>query len=184
MDGPTGRTHQTQKPRRAIANAMRWIVRHLALADRLSLVFTFRVRASTTSTPGPHTMKLLLRRSERPSSVLGKPIYILEARAEFSPDELERIRKFKFGKISLYNRKGPVDFDGLPQGALGVGMAVFHHATNTTVSVNDLISGKRIESKHVTEIMTIEREIKEAAVTFGATLRAASGYGGEDVINL
>jgi len=128
-------------------------------------------------------MKLLLRRSER-ASAFGKPVYILEARAEFSPDELERIRKFKFGKIMLYSRKGPVDFDTLPQGALGVGAALFHHATNTTVSVNDLVSGKRIESKIVTEIMTIEQEIRQAAVTFSATLRAASAYGGEDVINL
>jgi hypothetical protein len=52
------------------------------------------------------------------------------------------------------------------------------------VSVNDLVKGKRIESKIVLEIMTIEQEIKDAATKFGATLRAASGYGGEDVIHL
>lgn len=126
-------------------------------------------------------MKLLLRRSER-QSTFGKPIYVLEVRAELSPEELGWIDKFKFGTSLLYSRKGKPNFDPYTIGVSGVGALLLHYATDMTVSVNDLRHGKRIECKEIMEMLAAEEQIREAAKNFGSVLKAASQFGGEEVI--
>mgnify|MGYP001553457280 CR=1 FL=1 len=124
-------------------------------------------------------MKLLLRRSER-QSTFGKPIYVLEVRAELSSEEISWIDKFKFGPSLLYSRKGKPNVDATT--VSGMGALLLHHATDMTVSVNDLRQGKRIECKDIMEMLAAEEQIKEAAKNFGSVLRAASQFGGEEVI--
>lgn len=124
-------------------------------------------------------MKLLLRRSERPSA-FGKPIYILDVRAELSDEERGWIDKYKFGNTLLYAKKQMPTVD--PKTLAGLGTILLHHALNITVSVNDLRDGKRIECKDILEMLAGEEQIKEAAQTFGSVLRAASQFGGEEVI--
>ncbi len=124
-------------------------------------------------------MKLLLRRSER-SSALGKLIFVLDVRAELSPEELAWIDKYKFGNTCLYVKKPLPDVDH--KTLAGLGTILLHHALNITVSVNDLKNGKRIECKDIMEMLAAEVQIKEAAQTFGNVLRAASQFGGEEVI--
>src|SRR5208337_5617012 len=123
--------------------------------------------------------KLLLRRSER-SSVLGKSIYVLEIRAELSEEERGWITKYKFGPSLLYSKKGKPNADTTT--FAGIGAALLHYAMDLTVSVNDLMNGKRIECKDIMEMLAAESQIKEAAQTFGNVLRAASQFGGEEVI--
>lgn len=126
-------------------------------------------------------MRLLLRRSER-ASVLGKIIYILDIRAELSGEEKGWIDKYKFGNSLLYSKKGKLSVDiNTPS---GVGATLLHHAMDMTVSVNDLLHGKRIECKDIMEMLGAEEQIKEAAQMFGNVLRAASQFGGEEVIEL
>ena len=55
---------------------------------------------------------------------------------------------------------------------------------NISVSVNDLVQGKRIECKSILEMLAVEDQIKEAALTFKQVLNAASHFGGEEVIAL
>ena len=124
-------------------------------------------------------MKLILRRSER-SSAFGKPIYILDVRAELSAEESGWIDKFKFGQSLLYSRKGKPNVDTTT--AAGVGALLLHYATDLTVSVNDLRNGKRIECKDIMEMLAAEAQIREAAQNFGQVLKAASQFGGEEVI--
>lgn len=124
-------------------------------------------------------MKLLLRRSER-ASTFGKPIYVLDVRAELSPEEIGWIDKFKFGPSFLYTRKGKPNVD--TSTVSGMGALLLHYATDMTVSVNDLRQGKRIECKDIMEMLAAEEQIKEAAKNFGSVLRAASQFGGEEVI--
>jgi len=126
-------------------------------------------------------MKLLLRRSER-SSVLGNPIYILEVRADLSQEERGWITKYKFGSVSLYSKRPQDFFDPKNASVAGVGLAILHHALNITVTVTDLVHGKRIECKNILEMLTAEEQIKEAARTFGNVLRAASQFDGEEVV--
>ena len=127
-------------------------------------------------------MKLLLSRSERSSSVLGNPIYILNVRADLTDEEKGWITKFKFGKSMLYSRKGKPNFDAATTTATGVGAILLHYATDMTVSVNDLVNGKRIECKDIMEMLAAEAQIKEAAQNFGSVLKAAAQFGGEEVV--
>jgi hypothetical protein len=126
-------------------------------------------------------MKLLLRRSER-QSTFGKPIYVLEVRAEISDEERGWIAKYKFGPSLLYSRKGKPNVDAST--ISGIGALMLHHALDLTVSVTDLVNGKRVECKDIMEMLAAEAQIKEAAATFGNVLKAASQFGGEEVIAL
>ena len=126
-------------------------------------------------------MKLLLRRSER-STVLGKPVYVLEMRAELSAEEKGRIDKYKFGPSLLYSKKGKPNANA--DTLAGVGQILLHYAMDLTVSVNDLVNGKKIECKDIMEMLAVEAQIREAAQNFANVLRAASQFGGEEVIAL
>ncbi len=126
-------------------------------------------------------MKLLLRRSER-TSVLGKPVYVLEMRAQLSDEEKGWIQKYKFGPSFLYSKKGKPNADG--NTLAGMGQILLHYAMDLTVSVNDLVHGKKIECKDIMEMLAVEQQIREAAQNFANVLRAASQFGGEEVIAL
>ena len=123
-------------------------------------------------------MKLLLRRDQR-SGLLGKMIFSLEVRAEISDDERTRIGKYKLGKELLYVRNTEMPPG---EGWSGLGKALMFHAMNLTVSVNDLVGGKKIECKDILEMLAAEQQIKDAAVNFGRILEAASHFGGEQII--
>lgn len=126
-------------------------------------------------------MKLLLRRSER-TSVLGKPVYVLEMRAQLSDEEMGWIQKYKFGPSILYTKKGKPTGDNTTWA--GIGQNLLHYAMDLTVSVNDLVHGKKIECKDIMEMLAAEAQIREAAQNFGNVLKAASQFGGEEVIEL
>ncbi|MBS1985525.1 MAG: hypothetical protein JST16_15270 [Bdellovibrionales bacterium] len=128
-------------------------------------------------------MKLLLRRGER-STTFGNPVYILEVRADLSSEERAGIDKYKFGKSLLYSRKGKPDIDPRTASAGQFGALLLHYATDMTVSVNDLVHGKRIECKDIMEMLAAEAQLREAATNFASVLRAASQFGGEEVVEL
>ncbi len=126
-------------------------------------------------------MDLLIRRSER-TGAFGGAIYVLEVRAGMSEQEMAWIQKYKFGPSILYSKK---DRPAVDTGTVtGVGMLLLHHALNLTVSVNDLVHGKRIECKDIVELLAAEEQIREAAKVFGSVLKAASQFGGEEVIHI
>ena len=128
-------------------------------------------------------MKLLLRRDQRPAAIMGSPTFTLDVRAEITPEERGAIDKYKLGKTLLYVRNSNVP-DVSQGGFSALAAAVKFRLTNLTISVNDLMSGKRIECKDITEMLGAEDQIREAAQTFKAILHAAIGFGGEEVVAL
>ena len=126
-------------------------------------------------------MKLLIRRDQR-SGMLGKVIFQLDVRAELSEEERRNIDKYKLGKEILYSRDEAPNVD--PQTLKGLGKLLLASALNITVSVNDLVNGKRIEAKDILEMLSAEEQIREAARNFNAVLQAASHFGGEEVVEL
>ncbi len=114
--------------------------------------------------------------------MLGKLIFILDVRAELSDEEKAWITKYRMGALQLYSKKPKPDFDPATIGVTGVGLLLLHHAMNISVTVNDLMNGKRIECKDIIEMLAAEDQVKEAAKAFGAVLRSASQFDGEEVI--
>lgn len=125
-------------------------------------------------------MKLLLRRDQR-SGLLGKMIFTLEVRAALSDEERHAITKYKLGDTVLYEKNTVVDPGS---GLLGLASRVAFRAMNMSVSVKDLVQGKKLECKDIVEMLAVEDQVKEAGKTFNAVLNAARQFGGEEVIDL
>jgi hypothetical protein len=127
-------------------------------------------------------MKLLLRRDQRSGMMgMGAPIFMLDVRADLTSDEKKDVTTYKLGKTVLYSRGEMVDPG---KGLLGLASRVAFKAMNISVTVDDLAGGKRIECKDIVEMLAVEEQIKEAAVTFKSVLHAASRFGGEEVVQL
>ena len=125
-------------------------------------------------------MRLLLRRDQR-STMMGNISFILEVRADITPEERANISKYKLGSAILYTKSELVDRGS---GLLGLASRLAFKAMNISVSVNDLAGGKRIECKDILEMLAVEGQIREAAITFKQVLDAAAYFGGEEVIEI
>lgn len=125
-------------------------------------------------------MNLLLRRDQR-SSLMGGIVFQLDVRAELSAEERTSIQRYKLGRTILYS-KGELADRG--SGLLGLASRAAFHAINISISVDDLVDGKRIECKDIVEMLAVEEQIKEAATTFKQVLNAALHFGGEEAIAL
>lgn len=124
-------------------------------------------------------MKLLLRRGEK-SGLMGGLTFLLDVRAELSDEEKTNIKKFKLGDTMLYERTKLADPGA---GLLGLASRLALKMMNLTIAVKDLVDGKRVECKDIVEMLAVEEQIKEACQTFQAVLKAASRFGGEEVID-
>ncbi len=123
-------------------------------------------------------MYLRVRRDQR-SSLLGKVIFQLDVKAELEQSEAEALSRYKFGDAILYSKFEMADGGS---GLLGVASRLAFKAANISVTVDDLVRGKRIECKDIVEMLAVEEQIKEAAKTFKNVLSAAAHFGGEEAI--
>lgn len=125
-------------------------------------------------------MKLLLRRNQR-QGMLGKVTFTLEVRADLADEERAAIDTYRLGDTVLYERNTLVDPGS---GLLGLASRMAFRAMNMSVSVNDLVHGKKLECKDIVEMLAVEEQLREAAKTFSAVLHAARRFGGEEAIDL
>jgi hypothetical protein len=127
-------------------------------------------------------MKLLLRRDQQTTGLIRSTItFAITVRAQLSPDERGNIQKYKLGDSLLYSRGELVDKGS---GLLGLASRAAFHMMNISVTVYDLMNGKRIECKDIMEMLGVQEQIKEAAANFKALLDAAAHFGGEEVLEL
>jgi len=112
---------------------------------------------------------------------MGKPIFQLDVRAELNDEEKKHVQHYRLGETLLYSQ-GEMTDPG--KGLLGLASRLAFHAINISVTVNDLVNGKRIECKNIVEMLAVEEQIKDAAVTFKQVLNAATHFGGEEAIAL
>ena len=125
-------------------------------------------------------MELLLRRDQKVGMLgMGSVIFALEVRARLTSAEQQNITRYKLGKTILYTKNEIIDPG---KGLLGLASRLAFKAMNISVSVDDLTGGKRIECKDIIEMLAVEGQIKEAAVTFKDVLEAAAHFGGEEVL--
>lgn len=125
-------------------------------------------------------MKLLLMRDQRSALIGSRPVFTLVVRADLDPAERSAIDKYKLADTELYASHEISGGSGL----LGLASRVAYRAMSITVTVKDLVNGKKIECKDIVEMLAVEEQIKEAARTFAQVLAAASQFGGEEVVEL
>jgi len=125
-------------------------------------------------------MKLLLRRDQR-AGFTGGITFSLDVRADLSDEERRNIAKYKLGKTVLYSKQELADRGS---GLLGIASRLAFKAMNISISVDDLVGGKKVDCKDIVEMLAVEDQIKEAGTTFKFVLNAASSFGGEEVVAL
>ncbi len=125
-------------------------------------------------------MQLLLRRTQHPA-FFGPPTFTLDVRAEITDADRMNIARYHLGKTLLFSRKQFVEHESWWARLL---YAVFFRATNLTITVDDLADGKRIQCKDILEMLAMEKAVRKATQTFGLVLRAATYFGGEEVLPL
>ena len=123
-------------------------------------------------------MKLLIRRNQR-QSLTGQPIFVVDVRAQISEEEQAHINKYRLNNTVLYSKNS---FEEHGNFFALLFRALIFRATNLSISIKDLVKGKRIECKDIIEMIETEKQIMEAAQVFGNVLRAASEFGGDEVV--
>ena len=117
-------------------------------------------------------MKLVLQKNQR--SGLTKPVYILEAKAELTDEELNNVKKYKVGKVFLYTN--------LIDRGSGLAGLISRKLTGIEITVNDLVKGKKIEVKDFFQMIDMEEQIKDASKNLKIVLDAMAGFGGDEII--
>ena len=125
-------------------------------------------------------MKLLLTRDQRSALIGSRPVFTLVVRADLDPTDRSAIDKYKLADTEL---DASHEISG-GSGLLGLASRFAYKAMSITVTVKDLVNGKKIECKDIVEMLAVEEQIKEAARTFAQVLAAASQFGGEEVVEL
>ncbi len=126
-------------------------------------------------------MKLILKRSQKSGMMTSKMTFMLNAQVQLTDDEKGALKKYKLGKEVVYSK---VKLD-IPIGGLaGVAARLAEKAMNITVTVDDLVNGKHLECKEITEMLAVEEQLLEASQVLKKILEAASHFEGEEVIEI
>lgn len=140
-------------------------------------------------------MQLKLKRSQRSGGMLGgKVVYMLDARAELTPEEKALVTKHSLGKLAIYDseaRKKRMQaagehFDrgstgsvlGAARGLASAAMA----AMSLRVTIDSLTIGHHIECKDMDELLGAENAIREGCETTRTYLDVAGTFDGREEI--
>jgi hypothetical protein len=151
-------------------------------------------------------MQLKLKRSQRAGGMLGgKVFFVLDARADASPEEASLVRKYNLGKIVVYDsearRKHQSNalshFDSaagvptLPSGkaiasslwsnARGLASAAMM-SLSLSVTIDGLMAGQHVECKDLNELLGAEGAMREACQTVKSFLDVASTFDGREEV--
>jgi hypothetical protein len=125
-------------------------------------------------------MKLLLRRGQR-RGLFHKVIYILDVRLHLSEPESKSLRRRGLQRMPLYER---LELTDPGHGLLGLAFRQVFKAANLTLSVRDLLEGRRLEFGDVVEMLSTEDQIRDAVQVFAQVLGAADAFSGDEVLEL
>ena len=133
--------------------------------------------------PGHDQIKLKIRRQQA-TGLTGKVTFSVNFIAELSPEAREAVRRYRFGKIVLYAKDPELEFT---MNFVGLAWRMFWlwlMRTRWQITIADLVSGRTIECKDILEVLDVEDRIMRAARQFAQVLRAASWFGGEELVEL
>jgi hypothetical protein len=150
------------------------------------------------SLPDQNKIQLKLRRSQK-SSLMGKPTFVLDARADLTPEAKGLVSKYGLGTLVIYDSKARQQraeaayghFDeatytstgrSLWKSARGLASAAMM-ALALRVTVNNLMSGQHIECKDLDELLGAEAAIIEACQNLKAYLETALTFDGREELH-
>jgi len=137
-------------------------------------------------------MKLSLRRSQRDAGMLSsKVVFSLDAQILPTEEEQALIRRYKLGKLTVYNSDtaqkhaaatqealSERSWTGLAKAAMRAGMA----ALSLRCTIDSLIGGQRIECQEMPELLDAEEAIMEACKNAKRFLDVALTFDGRNEV--
>lgn len=140
-------------------------------------------------------MQLKLTRSQRTGGLMGKPIFVLDARADVTGDEKALVKKYGLGKLVVYDSDARKKHQEAAYGhfsdggsakslwsqARGIGRAAMM-ALSLRVTVDGLIDGEHIECKDLSELLGAEAAIRDACGNLKAYLETALTFDGREEV--
>jgi hypothetical protein len=123
-------------------------------------------------------MNLLVRRHQR-AGLIGRPVFVLDVRAELTAEERHTIAIYGLGETILYSRAELVDPGA---GLLGLASRLMFRMINISVSIDQLVRGKRIECTSIVEMLAVEHKIRSAFIMLDTVLEAAQQFAGEELV--
>lgn len=146
-------------------------------------------------------MQLKLRRSQRAGGMLGnKVVFVLDARAQPTPEEAALIKKYGLGKMNVYDSETRKkhqanaygNFDAAASGAGGISSGLWANAKglassammalSLSVTIDGLMAGQHIECKDLDELLGAEAAIREACKNTKAYLDVATTFDGREEV--
>lgn len=131
-------------------------------------------------------MKLKLQRSQK-SGLTGNVTFKMLAIVDLDDEEAAAVKKYKLGKEVVYQSpKGQAAVQRLAAGPsfAGITATIAAKATNQILTIDNLVQGKEIACKDITEMLAAEEQIREACHGFARILTVARHFGGEEVIDI
>lgn len=137
-------------------------------------------------------MQLKLKRSQRDTGVVSKSVvFCLDARVEFTPEERERLVRYKLHKQVIYNSEAAQKHlvnaataaaTGSIVGGLKSLTSVAFAALNLNISIETLEKGQHVECKSMDELLQAEQAILTACENLKAYLDTAATFDGREVL--
>ena len=94
------------------------------------------------------------------------------------------MQKYKMGgELVFADGKAMTGFDEINHGG-SIKSGLWNAMTGLTISMDDLVRGKQISCKEITEMLAMKHEIFEACKTFKRILDAAINFEGGEVVEL
>ena len=104
--------------------------------------------------------------------------------AELSPDAQEAVKHYRFGKTVLYQKPLELKFSFNMLIVMWRVFWLWLTRSRWQITVNDLAKGRTVKCRTIIEVLEVEDDIRAAAERFADVLRAASWFGGEEVVEL
>lgn len=132
-------------------------------------------------------MKLKVTRSQK-KGMLGKHTFCLDLRAEYTPEEKDRINKYELGGEVIYSSRDAKENLAKLQASQSLGGAVMHRTLlgmNLNITIASLQKGEHIVCKDLRELIDAEDEIKIACKNVKNWLEVAAQFdGGEGIVDI
>jgi hypothetical protein len=129
-------------------------------------------------------MEVLLTKSQKKGMMgMGAVSFILEIQARLTEEEKALVKRYKMDDIIIFE-KMPVNAAVSATGVVGkLAIGLASKVFQLQFYVKDLVNGRKIEAKDISEMIAAEAQIRGAAENFHNMLMASKYFEGEEVIS-
>ncbi len=128
-------------------------------------------------------MEVLLTKSQKKGMMgLGSVTFTLHVQARLTDHEAELVKKYKLGNLVVYEKIDGITNAGGKNTFTSLALAVASRAFKLNFTVDNLVNGRTVEAKDISEVISARDEILNAAEAFHNLLMTSKYFEGEELI--